>query len=128
MSRFLLILACGVSALALAERPALAQNGVRLTVQPAALDLVGPDARHGLLVTATGPDGVARDVTAQASFAASKPCVVALAEGQVRCVGDGTAEVVVDPTLVRPGAIRRNPWQEHGFKLVPRPLVAKLVA
>jgi hypothetical protein len=74
--------------------PAMGQEAVRLMVQPERIELVGPNARHRLLVTAIAADGRQTDVTGMASFTSSKPeCVVVDRNGECRSVASGEASV-----------------------------------
>ena len=88
-----LLLGCVAAAFA---GPVRADAPARLVVQPAALELSGPQARHRLLVTAVAADGRAADVTAEASYAGADPMVAAVdAAGECTARGDGTAAVTV---------------------------------
>jgi hypothetical protein len=73
-----------------AARLAGAEPG-RLTVQPAALELDGPVARHGILVSAA-----AGDVTAAAHYASQDPQVVTVSPtGECLAQRDGRTQIVV---------------------------------
>jgi hypothetical protein len=80
----------------LAVGPLAGGHAARLTVHPSALDLNGPDCRHGLLVTAVATDGQVTDVTGQAQYRSLDAGVVqASSSGQ--CLGrkDGTTQVAI---------------------------------
>ncbi|MGE3407290.1 MAG: DUF1549 domain-containing protein [Pirellulales bacterium] len=93
-----------VPLLALAIRVANGRHGladealpVRLRVEPAALELLGPDCRHGVLVTAEYADGRTVDVTRLAELQAEPAGTVQIGHsdvnnaGQVRGLNDGQA-------------------------------------
>lgn len=65
----------------------------KLIVQPSRIDLVGPKARHGLLVTEIAADGTTRDVTSTARF--SSDTVDVSPTGEIRGRADGEATVLV---------------------------------
>src|SRR6185295_6584405 len=68
---------------------------VRLSAEPASLELQGAGVDHGLLVTADVEDGRRLDVTREAAFVSSNPKVVLVENGRVTAVSDGEAEVTV---------------------------------
>src|SRR5574341_1053823 len=71
--------------------PARADNDVAaLTVEPSAVELQGPGADHGFLVSAD-----ALDVTKEAACVSSNPKVVSADPGRLTARGDGEAEVTV---------------------------------
>ena len=68
----------------------------RLIVEPASLELEGPQSQHGLLVTAVTPEGHELDVTTRALYSTKQPMLVAIStNGACRALGDGRAEVLV---------------------------------
>ncbi len=66
-----------------------------LQVHPAQIELVGPNARHRILVTAVAPDGVLRDVTGEAAFHSSNDGVLKMSGGECVPQGDGTGTIAV---------------------------------
>jgi hypothetical protein len=91
--------AFGAVLLSLALSPAASGQGrppARLEVEPAEIDLCGPSAEHGLLVTAVTAEGRRLDATRRASFRSSRPEVVATASGgRLMARDDGEAEISV---------------------------------
>jgi len=80
-----------------ASTHAAAFKVTRLTVQPAAIELRGDGAEHGLLVTAWSADGRQTDVTAQARFTSRQPNFVNVStNGNCRALADGSGEVLVE--------------------------------
>jgi hypothetical protein len=68
----------------------------RLVVEPSSLELNGPQARHGFLVTAITPDGRTVDVTRRAVCSTQQPEWLALeTNASCRALADGAAEVLV---------------------------------
>ncbi len=67
---------------------------VRLRVDPSRIELVGPESRHRILVTAVAADGSLRDVTAEATFRSSRESVVKAENGECVPQGDGVTDVV----------------------------------
>ena len=68
--------------------------GSKLIVQPESIDLAGPEAQHGVLVTLVEPGGRTIDVTHQCRFTSDSPKVVdAAADAQCRAIADGHATV-----------------------------------
>src|SRR6185436_17942486 len=81
----------GCVALALSLGQARADNDVAaLKVEPASIDLQGPGADHGFLVSAD-----ALDVTKEAACVSSNPKVVAVDSGRLTALSDGDAEITV---------------------------------
>jgi hypothetical protein len=75
-----------------AETPAI----VKLSVQPATIELVGPTDRHGILVTGQAADGTLHDVTRQATCTSDKPEVIAVSPlGECAAKADGIATITV---------------------------------
>src|SRR5262249_11120056 len=68
---------------------------VRLTAEPATLELHGAGADHGLLVSAETEDGRSVDVTREAAYTCSNSKIVEVAAGRVRAVSDGEATISV---------------------------------
>jgi hypothetical protein len=100
--------------------PALAAGAEQavLQVQPAALELDGPQERHQLLVTLRAADGAVQDVTQQAEYASSQPAVVTVTRtGECQAQHDGTAQVRIRyqgleasvPVIVRHSQEQRAP-------------------
>ncbi|HZE96715.1 MAG TPA: DUF1549 domain-containing protein [Planctomycetota bacterium] len=88
------------AALLLAFSLALAGNDptpriVRLTAEPASIDLQGAGACHGLLVSAETDDGRLLDVTREAAISSSNPKIVAVEAGLVKALADGDVEISV---------------------------------
>ncbi len=121
MTRSHLLIGC-VAVLFLSV-PAVGQETVRLLVQPERLDLIGPNARHRVLVTAVAADGRQTDVTAAAAYTSARPDLVTVGrDGECRAVADGetsvrigyagrSAEVVVvarETTVPRPPSYRND--------------------
>jgi hypothetical protein len=80
----------------LACAAALPAAPARLLVQPASVELHGPQARHRLLVTAVAADGAVADVTAASAYRSDRPAVVTVsAAGECLVKGDGDTQVVV---------------------------------
>ena len=77
-----------------------------ISVQPAAVKLVGGRARQGLVVTGTFADGSLKDLTAKARCSVSTPGTVSvqMVEGQpiLRPAGDGVTQVLVSVPGVTP--------------------------
>ncbi len=71
-------------------------QAVKIVVQPARIELTGPDARHGLLVTAVAADGSTRDVTREAKFASQSEVVQVSPNGECAAKKDGDAAIVVN--------------------------------
>ena len=46
----------------------VAAQAPKIVVHPERIDLAGPRARHGILVTAVAADGTTRDISADAKF------------------------------------------------------------
>src|ERR1043165_6611876 len=68
----------------------------RLIVQPATIELQGPEIEHGLLVTAVASDGTTLDVTQQSRFISRRPGIISVSSnGIVRALSDGQAEILV---------------------------------
>src|SRR4051812_7822289 len=95
----------GVVALALvAVWPASARSQANtdggapwLEILPATIDLRGPRADHGLLVTLVAADGTRTDVTHACQFSTSDAQIVTVSpEGHCQAVADGKAEVVAE--------------------------------
>jgi hypothetical protein len=83
-------------ALALCLGTALADGDAgRLTVEPASVELRGPGADHAVLVTADAGEGRHLDVTREASYASSKPDVIAVVDGRLTAVADGEADITM---------------------------------
>jgi len=79
-----------------AESPSAAGAYVRLEVYPAQVRLFGSEAAQRLVVVGVRADGSRRDLTAEASLESRAPEKVRIeADGTLRPVADGTAEVVV---------------------------------
>ena len=104
MTRFLstaFVLALCVAPLGAADAESLPPNAkvLRLAVQPAKLDIVGPFAYSQLVVTATLDPGDTVDVTRLAKFTAPS-CVKVSPSGQVRPIagGSGILSIAVGPT------------------------------
>ncbi len=70
-----------------------AQRGL-LEVHPASFELVSARARQPLLVLFTTPDGITRDVTAGSTFGCRESELVAIEDGVVRPLADGTTRLV----------------------------------
>jgi len=68
---------------------------IRLTAEPATVDLHGSGADHGFLVSADTEDGRRLDVTRDAVCTSSAPAIVAVDGGRVKAVADGEAEIKV---------------------------------
>ena len=80
-----------------------ADEALRLEVDPPALELVGCEAAHQLLVTAVGPNGVRRDRTAAATYRLVDPTLAAVTgTGRVSAKKDGetTLEITSDGCTV----------------------------
>src|SRR6185503_6776405 len=72
-------------------------GGSRLEILPGTVDLRGPHAEHGLLVTRVAADGTRTDVTHACRFSSSDAQVVTVSpEGHCRALADGKAEVVAE--------------------------------
>ena len=88
--------ASAVAVTLLALNAVRADEPVRLTVQPAKIELQGRDARHHVLVTATSADGRTVDVTASATYSSAKPNVVAVSPlGECRALTDGDTSMQI---------------------------------
>jgi hypothetical protein len=85
----------GTSAAAATAQGQAAQPIVRIEVEPATLELTGPDARAVLLVTGYSADGRAVDLTRDAQFQPTKPALIDLAGGFARGLADGDAALDV---------------------------------
>jgi hypothetical protein len=68
---------------------------VRLTIEPATLDLRGAGADHGVLISAETDDGRLLDVTREAALTSSNPKIVTIGDGRVRAVADGKVSIAV---------------------------------
>jgi hypothetical protein len=66
----------------------------RLLVHPDRIELVGPEARHKVLVTAVDADGRLRDVTGEATFQSQDEAVVKVVGGECVPQGDGSAQLI----------------------------------
>ncbi len=87
---------CHAAALLLSAAGVFAEEGARLAVQPAQLELRGADREHGVLVTLIGADGRQRDVTGRSKFASNSAQIVTVdAAGRCQAIGDGAAEIEV---------------------------------
>ena len=68
---------------------------VRLTGEPAVVELSGPGVDHGILVTADAEDGRRLDVTRDASIVSSNPKIVSAEGGRLLAVSDGEVEIEI---------------------------------
>jgi hypothetical protein len=68
---------------------------LRLTAEPATIDLRGPGAEHGVLVGAETEDGRFLDVTREAALSSSDPKVVAVVERRVKAAADGQVTLTI---------------------------------
>jgi hypothetical protein len=81
---------------AFAARGSMSGHAFRIEAAPGTLELRGPRAEHGLVVTAVGLDGRRFDITAQCGYASDKPGAVNVStNGQIRALADGEAVVTV---------------------------------
>src|SRR5262245_54983969 len=83
---------CAVTGLTSAQTPALD----KLEVFPPAVNLATSRARPVPVVQASFPDGITRDVTAQAKFTVANPAFVKLEKNTLYPVADGATEVKVE--------------------------------
>ena len=89
------LLAVGVAGVNLTHA-AVPSKIIRLIVQPAAVEISGAEAEHGLLVTAVGADGQLSDVTRLSQFSSQSPKVIAVStNGICRALADGRSEITV---------------------------------
>src|SRR5438876_11096753 len=69
----------------------------RLIVQPGAIELRGPHADHGILVTAVMADGQTTDATALVRFTSRQAGIVTVStNGHCVAVADGQTEILVE--------------------------------
>jgi hypothetical protein len=68
---------------------------VRLSAEPARIELLGPGADHGILVTADADSGRRQDVTREAAYVSSEPTIVSVAHGRLCAVSDGEAQITI---------------------------------
>ncbi|HLY08110.1 MAG TPA: DUF1553 domain-containing protein [Planctomycetota bacterium] len=68
---------------------------VRLSAEPASIDLQGSGASHGLLISAETDDGRRLDVTCDAAFSSSDSKVAMVTGGRVQAAADGVVQITV---------------------------------
>jgi uncharacterized protein DUF1553/uncharacterized protein DUF1549 len=102
-----------------AKRAPAAQEMIRgLSISPRAISLDGAGAEQTLLVTGLAAGGAARDLTRTAVYRSTNPKIARVeADGTVRIVGDGAAEVEVRAG----GKVARIPVKGRNAR-VSRPL------
>src|SRR5436190_1017210 len=82
------------SSVAFADGEAGAPKG-GLVAEPAAVELQGSGADHGLLVSADAEDGRRLDVTREATIVSSDPKIIRVVDGRLVAAADGEVEVSV---------------------------------
>ncbi|MBI3854691.1 MAG: DUF1549 domain-containing protein, partial [Planctomycetes bacterium] len=70
-------------------------EGVRLLAEPASIEVRGPGADHGFLVSAEAEDGRWIDVTKDAVCVSSNPKIVSVVNGRLSAISDGEAEIAI---------------------------------
>jgi hypothetical protein len=92
----------------------------RLRVEPAVVELDGPDAVQGLLVTGTGPGRAEVDLTWTARYSSSDPRVVEVDGSVLKAKADGAATVTIasGPAIAKVAIRVRNTGIPREFSFV----------